>query len=212
MEVLREAKGKRTVFTCSFQIDDVVLLHMLLKENLSFDVLFLDTGYHFEEVYSYMEKLKRDWGFKLILAKPELSVQEFERKYGKLYEKNPDLCCKMRKVMPLLKSLENYEVWITGLRREQSPTRRNLQPKELIRLPSGKEILKLNPLCDWTYKEVWSYQRAHSIPYLSLYDEGYTSIGCKVCTQKPKDPNDPRSGRWGGKKLECGIHTFHKEG
>jgi phosphoadenosine phosphosulfate reductase len=116
----------------------------------------------------------------------------------------------LRKVKPLLHALEGFEIWFTGLRREQSPTRAELALVETHILPSGKSLVKANPLAFWTEKEVWNYLRVNEINYLPLYDRGYTSIGCEPCTSLPIDPDNPRSGRWAGQKLECGIHTFDK--
>jgi phosphoadenosine phosphosulfate reductase len=99
-----------------------------------------------------------------------------------------------------------YDVWFTGLRREQSPTRAKLQPVENFRLPAGKELRKISPLALWTNREVWAYLKECNIPALPLYEQGYTSIGCEPCTTRPLNPDDLRSGRWGGHKLECGIH------
>lgn len=104
--------------------------------------------------------------------------------------------------------LEPFKIWFTGLRREQSPTRRNLQQQEEHVLPSGSRLAKISPLAVWSWREVLSYASIHEIPLLPLYEQGYPSIGCEPCTQKPLNGADPRSGRWSGQKLECGIHTF----
>jgi phosphoadenosine phosphosulfate reductase len=114
----------------------------------------------------------------------------------------------LRKVDPLFQALESFEIWFTGLRREQSVTRNNLKKVELHRLPSGKTLTKVSPLADWSWGQVWEYTGSHKLRYLPQYDEGYLSIGCEPCTAVPEDPTNPRSGRWGGRKLECGIHTF----
>ena len=106
-----------------------------------------------------------------------------------------------------MRALEEYDIWITGLRREQSPTRAGLKTAERHVLPSGKAIWKLNPLAGWKMNEVWSYLAVHEIDPLPLYERGYTSIGCAPCTSLPKEGEGARSGRWGGQKLECGIHT-----
>ncbi len=134
--------------------------------------------------------------------------QDQEASFGKLYETRPDQCCKLRKVEPLLRALAGYEIWFTGLRREQSPTRAGLLAVEDHQLPSGKSLVKVSPLAMWSWKEVWSYLAVNEIEHLSLYDRGYTSIGCQPCTSVPIEIGNPRSGRWGGTKLECGIHTF----
>jgi phosphoadenosine phosphosulfate reductase len=107
-----------------------------------------------------------------------------------------------------MRALEPFDVWFTGLRREQSPTRKNLKKVELHRLPTGRSLWKVSLLADWNWEQVWHYTNANGIPHLPQYDEGYLSIGCQPCTALPSDPNNPRSGRWGGTKLECGIHTF----
>jgi len=207
------AQSQNPCFTCSFQAEDVVVLHLLLKERPEIPVLFLDTGYHFPEVYAYRDELQKRLGFRLVNLTPALSREEQERLYGKLYETDPGRCCALRKVEPLFAALEAHDTWFTGLRREQSPTRRNLEPQEEARLPSGHRLKKVNPLYDWTLKEVFAYLAVEDLPYLPLYDQGYLSIGCAPCTAKPLDPSDPRSGRWAGKgKLECAIHLHGKEG
>ena len=206
------AGSQAPCLTCSFQAEDVVLLHLLLAEKPDIPVLFLDTGYHFPEVYAYRDGLRERLGFQLLNLTPSLSRDEQEGLYGKLYETDPSRCCQMRKVEPLFQALGDYDTWFTGLRREQSPTRANLKPVEEAILKSGHRLRKVNPLCDWTLKEVFAYLAVADLPYLPLYDQGYLSIGCAPCTAKPLDPKDPRSGRWAGKgKLECGIHLHGKE-
>jgi phosphoadenosine phosphosulfate reductase len=207
------AQSQAPCFTCSFQAEDVVVLHLLLRERPDIPVLFLDTGYHFPEVYAYRDEMQRRLGFRLVNLVPELSREEQESRYGRLYETDPHRCCQIRKVEPLFRALEAHDTWFTGLRREQSPTRASLQPVEEALLPSGHRLRKVSPLYDWTLKEVFAYLAVEDLPYLPLYDQGYLSIGCAPCTAKPLDPNDPRSGRWAGKgKLECGIHLHGKEG
>jgi phosphoadenosine phosphosulfate reductase len=138
---------------------------------------------------------------------PALTVAEQESQFGILNQTAPDRCCGMRKVGPLFASLEPYRLWFTGLRREQAKTRANLQPVDAFTLPTGKQLQKISPLADWTTRDVWQYAEQYGIPLLPLYDKGYTSIGCEPCTSLPFDPDDPRSGRWGGRKQECGIHV-----
>jgi phosphoadenosine phosphosulfate reductase len=134
------------------------------------------------------------------------TVAEQESQFGILNQTAPDRCCGMRKVEPLFRGLDDYGVWFTALRREQSPTRANLQTVDNFRLPTGKQLLKVSPLADWTNADVWSYLKRRGLPVLPLYEQGYTSIGCAPCTTPPADPDNPRSGRWAGRKLECGIH------
>jgi len=197
--------------TCSFQAEDMVVLDLLRKVQPNISVLFLDTGYHFAETYAYRDRMVAEWNLRLVNLQAEVSVADQEAAHGKLYETAPDRCCHLRKVEPLLRGLENFEVWFTGLRREQSPTRANLQLIENHRLPSGKTITKVNLLAFWTWKQVWRYLSDQQIPTLPLYDQGYSSIGCQPCTTLPLNPGELRSGRWAGRKLECGIHTFGED-
>ncbi len=197
--------------TCSFQAEDMAVLHMALQLQPRLPVLFLETGYHFAETLAYRDEMARRWNLRLVNLRSPLSREEQEARFGLLHQSNPSECCRLRKVQPLLAGLEPYDLWITGLRREQSPTRRNLQVEETHTLPSGRVIVKLNPLAAWTWRDVLSYCAAHEIPLLPLYEQGYASIGCAPCTARPSDPSNPRSGRWGGVKLECGIHTFDRE-
>ena len=205
--ILNEPR-KRACFTCSFQAEDVIVLHLLRKRLPDVPVLFLETGYHFPQTYEFRDQLVRDWGLNLINVIPRQSVQEQESAFGVLYREDPTRCCQLRKVDPLFQALESFEIWFTGLRREQSVTRTNLKKVELHRLPSGKTLTKVSPLADWSWGQVWEYTGSHKLRYLPQYDEGYLSIGCEPCTAVPEDPTNPRSGRWGGRKLECGIHTF----
>ena len=206
--ILGERPEKRACFTCSFQAEDVIVLDLLRKRLPGIPVLFLETGYHFPQTYEFRDQLARDWKLNLISVIPRQSVQEQESAFGVLYREDPTKCCQLRKVDPLFRALEPFEAWFTGLRREQSVTRKNLRKAELHRLPSGKTLTKVSPLADWSWGQVWEYTGAHKLRYLPQYDEGYLSIGCQPCTAVPEDPANPRSGRWGGRKLECGIHTF----
>ncbi len=196
----------RACITCSFQAEDMIVLDMARKIRPDIPVLFLDTGYHFPETYAYRDRMAADWRLNLVNLTPTQTVAEQEAERGQLYTTDPGLCCKLRKVVPLHGALANYDVWLTGLRREQSPTRANLEEFENQSLPSGHTLRKINPLARWTMKDVWAYLRVNEIEYLPLYDQGYTSVGCAPCTSLPLDPSNPRSGRWGGAKLECGIH------
>ena len=206
--ILGAAVQQRACITCSFQAEDIVVLDLLRKRIPQIPVLFLETGYHFAETYQFRDQLAREWNLNLINVTPKLSVAQQESQFGILYRDDPTRCCQLRKVEPLFNALEPFDVWFTGLRRDQSPTRKNLRKAEDHRLTSGKTILKVNPLADWTWGHVWEYTGAHHLNYLPQYDQGYASIGCEPCTAVPQDPNNPRSGRWSGKKLECGIHTF----
>jgi phosphoadenosine phosphosulfate reductase len=208
LEVLAAQTNRRVCFTCSFQAEDIIVLHLLRAALPDIPVLFLETGYHFAQTYEFRNRIAREWRLNLIEVLPERSVRQQETEFGFLYRTEPTKCCQLRKVEPLQRALEPYDVWFTGLRREQSITRRNLQKVELHRTPAGKSLVKVSPLADWSWGQVWEYTAAHKLAYLPQYDDGYLSIGCEPCTAIAEDSNNPRSGRWGGRKLECGIHTF----
>jgi phosphoadenosine phosphosulfate reductase len=192
--------------TCSFQAEDVLLLKLALELRPEIPTLFLDTGYHFAETYAYRDQIAGAWKVNLINLLPAKTVAEQEAEFGLLYQQSPDRCCGLRKVEPLFRAVAGYKIWLTGLRREQARSRAALEESAPFTLPGGQQVLKVSPLADWTTKDVWYACQHYGIPLLPLYDKGYSSIGCEPCTFLPSDPNDPRSGRWGGKKVECGIH------
>lgn len=196
--------------TCSFQAEDMIVVDSLRKRLPQIPVLFLDTGYHFSETYAYRDRMTKAWNLNLQNLAAKQSVADQEAQFGILNQTDPGRCCQLRKVEPLFSALENYDIWFTGLRREQSPTRKNLKVVEHHQLPSGKMLLKVSPLAAWTWDQVWNYTSEHAIDHLPLYDFGYPSIGCEPCTAIPAAGADARSGRWGGRKLECGIHTESK--
>lgn len=185
--------------TSSFQAECVVIVHMLREVRPDVPVLFLDTVHHFADTYRYRDQIAERWNLNLVNLRAE------EPAPG-LWQQDTHACCARHKVGPLFAALAKYDVWFTGLRREQSPTRASLAEVEPFTLADGTVLRKVSPLAAWTTKEVWDYAKRHAIPLLPLYDEGYTSIGCEPCTSRPLDPSDPRSGRWGGAKRECGIH------
>ncbi len=192
--------------TCSFQAEDVLLLHLTRELRPDIPVLFLDTGYHFAATYAYRDQIAQSWRLNLHNLLPKATVQEQESEHGLLYSTAPDRCCGLRKVEPLFAEVAKYKVWLTGLRREQARSRAALEEAADFTLPSGITVRKLSPFADWSTRDVWQLCEYFSIPFLPLYEQGYSSIGCEPCTSLPIDPNDPRSGRWAGKKVECGIH------
>ena len=205
--ILQVSSGKACI-TCSFQAEDIVVLHLLRQRIPDVPVVFLETGYHFRETYAYRDRLVKQWKLNLVNAEADQAVADQESQFGILNQSDPARCCHLRKVAPLMRALDSYDIWFTGLRREQSTTRQNLKVTENHLLPSGKVLLKVSPLAKWDWDRVWNYTVEHGIEYLPLYDLGYRSIGCEPCTSIPSPGSDPRSGRWGGAKLECGIHTF----
>jgi phosphoadenosine phosphosulfate reductase len=206
--VLAANTSTRVCITSSFQAEDMIVTQLLKNRMPDVPVLFLDTGYHFPQTYEYRDRMTRQWSLNLVNVLPAQTVSEQESAFGILYRSEPTRCCQLRKVEPLMRALEPFDVWFTGLRREQSPTRQNLKKVELHRLPTRKTLWKVSLLADWNWEQVWQYATANAIPHLPQYDEGYLSIGCQPCTALPLDPSNPRSGRWSGTKLECGIHTF----
>ena len=196
--------------TSSFQTECVALVHLVVAQRPGIPVLFLDTGYHFAETYKYRDEISARLKLNLVNLQARQTVAQQEAEFGILYQSDPGRCCGLRKVEPLFSALAGYDVWFTGLRRDQSPTRSNLKVSDQFQLPGGKNLLKVSPLADWTTKDVWDYLKLNDLPVLPLYDLGYTSIGCEPCTSLPFDPDNPRSGRWAGKKLECGIHVAAK--
>jgi phosphoadenosine phosphosulfate reductase len=198
------ADAKAACLTSSFQAECMVLTHMLRNADPQVPVLFLDTFHHFAETLAYRDEMTERWQLPLVTLRAESPT------VGLWQAESTDACCARHKVGPLFSALERYDVWFTALRRDQSPSRANLQHDEPFRLPTGKTIRRISPLAVWTAKDVWAYARQHDIPLLPLYDAGYTSIGCEPCTTLPFDPLNPRSGRWQGQKLECGIHIQAK--
>lgn len=192
-------RAQAPCLTCSFQAEDVVVLHMLRQLRPEIPVLFLDTVHHFADTYVYRDELARRWSLSLVTLRAQSPAPG-------LWQTSTDECCARHKVGPLFAALESYDVWFTGLRREQSPSRAGLRDVEEFRLPSGTTVAKISPLASWTMADVQSYVRRHELPLLPLYADGYSSIGCEPCTRRPLDPSNPRSGRWQGEKLECGIH------
>jgi phosphoadenosine phosphosulfate reductase len=194
------ASANAPAVTSSFQAECVVLTDLLRQVRPEIPVLFLDTVHHFPQTLEYRDQMAARYTLNLI------NLRAAEPHVGLWQAEGTDACCARHKVGPLFSALDQYDVWFTALRRDQSPSRANLREVEPFRLPSGNAIRKVAPLAAWTARDVWRYARDHEIALLPLYELGYTSIGCEPCTSLPPDPNDPRSGRWQGQKLECGIH------
>lgn len=184
---------------------DAVLPHIVTKKIANAEVLFLETGYHFAETHATRNEVARALPVRIVDVKPKLTVAEQDAKFGeKLYSRDPNLCCQMRKVDPLHDQLKNYEVWFTGVRRDEAPTRANTP---LIAWDEKNGLVKVNPLAAWTFDELIDYATAHQVPVNLLLSNGYPSIGCEPCTKQVAPGEDPRSGRWAGaNKIECGLH------
>ena len=207
-----ERFGPRAAVGTSFQGAGLVMLHLARQQGLAFPVFTLDTGLLFPETLALKKRLEDFFGLAIEALQPDLTVEEQADVHGpELWARNPDLCCTVRKVLPLRDKLTDLDCWITGLRRQQSDTRADIGVVEVYVFDedSGREIVKFNPMADWTRDAVWDYLRQHRIPYNPLHDQGYRSIGCLPCTRKSGNGENERAGRWTGfNKVECGIHTF----
>jgi len=207
-----ERFGPRAAIGTSFQGAGLVMMHLAKKEGLQFPVFTLDTGLLFPETIELKKSLEDFYGFQIESLEPDLTVQEQADVNGpELWKREPDLCCTMRKVLPLQGKLADLDCWITGLRREQSDARAGIGIIELYTLDqaAGRDIVKLNPMANWSRDAVWDYIKQHKIPYNPLHDRGYRSIGCWPCTTQTANGANERAGRWTGfNKVECGIHTF----
>lgn len=185
---------------------DTVLPHVVAKQAPWVDVLFLETGYHFAETTGTRDAAEVSLPITVIDVLPTLTVAQQDSEHGaRLFERDPALCCQMRKVEPLTRALSGYEAWVTGVRRDEGPTRANTP---LLTWDEGFGLVKINPLAAWTFDELLEYSSALGLPSNPLLAQGFPSIGCEPCTSKPAPGADPRSGRWAGLgKTECGLHT-----
>lgn len=206
-----ERFGPRAAIGTSFQGAGLVMLHLAKERGLRFPVFTLDTGLLFPETLEVKRRLEEFLEIKIESMQPDLTPEEQAGAHGpELWKRDPDLCCTMRKVLPLQNKLGELDCWITGLRRQQSETRAAIGIIELYVFDesTSRDIVKLNPMANWPREDVWKYIRKHRIPYNPLQDQGYRSIGCWPCTRKAGG-DDERAGRWVGfNKVECGIHTF----
>ncbi|MFN8528775.1 MAG: phosphoadenylyl-sulfate reductase [Anaerolineae bacterium] len=196
----------RLAVVTSFQPTGLVTLHMLQSIAPGVTVLTLDTGLLFPETYALIDAWEQRFDFNLIRVRPELTVaQQAEAEGDRLWERDADRCCHIRKTIPLAQQIVgNYGGWITGLRRDQSTSRRHV---EIVSWDAKYGNVKLSPLATWTEEMVWTYINAHELPYNVLHDQSYRSIGCFPCTRPVADGEDARAGRWSGTtKTECGIH------
>jgi phosphoadenosine phosphosulfate reductase len=198
-------KFESITLACSFGAEDVVLVDMIQKIKPSVDIFYLDTDVHFKETYETRDQLERHYGIKFVRAATDLTLDQQAEQYGpELWSTNPNQCCNLRKVEPLTTILGKYSSWITGIRRDQAPTRANSKKVEYD-VKFG--LVKFNPLASWTSEDVWEYIRNNNVIYNPLHDNYYPSIGCEKCTRQVMPGEDPRAGRWSGNdKTECGLH------
>jgi phosphoadenosine phosphosulfate reductase len=192
-------------FACSFGAEDVILVDMLQKISPKTDIFYLDTDFHFKETYETRDLMVEKYGLQFIEVKSKLTPEQQAAEHGEeLWKSDPTNCCNLRKVEPLTRILSQYEAWITGIRRDQAPTRANAKKVEY---DTKFGLVKFNPLASWTSEDVWAYIRANNVVYNPLHDRNYPSIGCEHCTKPVMPGEDPRAGRWAGnEKTECGLH------
>jgi phosphoadenosine phosphosulfate reductase len=193
------------VLSTGFGSDGVVLIDMLTRVNRDIDIFYLDTGVLFDETYRFKERLEERYSIRIKKYESQLTLEQQATLYGdKLWNNDPDKCCTLRKVEPLRRALEPYSGWITAIRREQSPVRRDTQT---IEWNNRHGLYKIHPLAYWKRTDVWRYIRENNLPYNPLHDMGYPSIGCYHCTTPVANGEDERAGRWrGNRKTECGLH------
>lgn len=199
--------GDELVYACSFGAEGMVLIDLISKIKPDAKIIFLDTQLHFKETYQLIDQVKERYSrLNIELVKPELSLKEQAQKYGdELWKTNPDLCCRLRKVVPMEKVLTGVKAWLSGLRREQSPTRATVQ---YVNRDDKFQSIKVCPLIKWTWTEVWLYIKQFDLPYNVLHDHNYPSIGCAPCTRPVAPGEDFRAGRWADTgKTECGLHA-----
>ena len=191
---------------CSFGAEDVALVDMIARIDRSIPIFYLETGYLFSETFEVRDRIVERYGVRTVAVHPLLTVDQQAAQHGPdLFARHPDQCCRIRKVEPLRRHLSGFQAWITGIRRDQAPTRANAGLVEWDKLFN---LVKLNPLAGWTSEQVWDYIRANDVPYNVLHDREFPSIGCQPCTRPVRAGEDPRAGRWANfAKKECGLHT-----
>lgn len=195
----------RVALPSSFGAEGMVLIDMSLRAGLKFDVFTLDTDFLFPQTYALMDEIERRYQIAIERVRSSLTPEMQAEEHGEaLWARDPNLCCQIRKVEPLKAKLRRYAAWITGIRREQSPTRTRAAK---VGWDAKFNLVKVNPLADWIGDQVWKYIRMNNVPYNPLHDQNYPSIGCTHCTRAVAPGEDMRVGRWPGfAKTECGLH------
>jgi phosphoadenosine phosphosulfate reductase len=197
--------GHDLAIASSFGAEDVVLIDIAAKLGRPFRVFTLDTDFLFPETYALIDRIESAYGIRIERCRAALTPVEQAGVHGEaLWSREPDRCCAIRKVEPLKAKLATLRAWVTGVRRDQAPTRANTKKREW---DEKFGLWKINPIADWTSERVWSYIRENGVPYNPLHDRDYPSIGCTYCTRPVRAGEDPRAGRWAGfAKTECGLH------
>ena len=198
--------GRDIAIASAFGAEGMALIDLAWRVRPGFRVFTLDTGFFFPETYRLIERVERRYSIKVERCPPRLSPAEQARIHGEaLWSRNPDRCCAIRKIEPLREKLNGLSAWIAAIRRDQTAARAGISK---IEWDAKFDIVKLNPLADWTHDQVWSYIHTNNVPYNPLHDRNYPSIGCTHCTRPIQSGEGLRAGRWSGSaKTECGLHT-----
>jgi phosphoadenosine phosphosulfate reductase len=206
-----ETFGSRLTMATAFGAEGCCLIHMLAEIDPKVRIFNLETGYQFHETLELRERIKERYGIEVEFVRPEFTVAEYEAEHGgPLYVHRPDQCCHDRKTLPLRRAVAGYTAWISAIRGDQTAHR---AAAGLVQWDAKFSLVKVNPLLNWTRKDVWNFIARHDVPYNPLHDEGYPSIGCWPCTRPIADGEDERAGRWAGTtKKECGLHVIEHEG
>jgi phosphoadenosine phosphosulfate reductase len=193
------------VFATGFGVEGCIIVDLIARHKLNVDVFTLDTGVLFPETYTLWKQLEERYGIRIRAVTPQQSLEAQAVAHGeKLWEREPEQCCNLRKVLPFQQELRGKKAWISAIRREQSPDRAHAR---VVEHDPKFNLVKLNPLARWTRKDVWKHVFEFKVPYNPLHDQGYPSIGCAPCTTPVEEGEDPRAGRWRGtSKRECGLH------
>jgi phosphoadenosine phosphosulfate reductase len=201
----------RLTMATAFGAEGCCIIHMLAEIEPSVRIFNLDTGYQFPEALELRERIRARYGIEVEFVRPELSVAEYEAEHGgPLYESRPDQCCHDRKILPLRRAVLGYDAWISAIRKDQTEHRAQAG---VVQWDAKFRLVKVNPLLNWTKREVWGFIVKNNVPYNPLHDRNYPSIGCWPCTRPVADGEDERAGRWAGKvKKECGLHVVEHEG
>ena len=210
-----ESSGLEPIAIASaFQAEGTCVMHMATMIRPDVPVLFLETGFQFAETLAFKAQLTERLGLNVVDLVGEHTVESQERTYGpRLYERDPGRCCEINKVQPMFEALRELAAWITAFRRDSSPTRATTPILDQYELEPGRLIVKLNPVANWSRRDVWAYLKANDLPHNPLYDLGYSSIGCAPCTRMRLTGEPERAGRWAGlSKWECGIHEREAPG
>jgi phosphoadenosine phosphosulfate reductase len=203
-----DAYGPRIAVSTAFGAEGCALVAMAAAVRPGVRVFTIDTGYLFAQTRELADRLRHRYDIDLTVLEPERTVAEQDAAFGpRLYARDPDACCAMRKVEPTRRALAGLDAWIAGLRRDQGPSRAGIRVLERHEV-EGRALVKVHPLAAWSRTDTWRYVLDHDVPYNPLLDQGFSSIGCAPCTRPVGAGDAERAGRWDGRKQECGIHTF----